>query len=379
MLGGGLAGGSAALRLARAGLPVQLFEREAGPHDKVCGEFLSIEAQADLQAMGVDPTGLGAISIDRVRVIGRGRTVEAPLPFTALGLSRRMLDEALLEAAQRAGAEIHRGVKVTEVRRDAVSTGIGTVRAATILLASGKHDVRGAPRPATHIQDDHAGFKMHWRITARQDAEIGSAVELALFDGGYAGLQRVADRVLNLCVIVRRERLSRGAGPWPDLLSSLMQLDHASRRLTDAEPLFSRPLTIARLPYGYIHSPSPEEAGLFRLGDQAALTAPLTGDGMAIALRSAALAATSVEAGCPAQDYTRRLRSVVSSQVRRAMLLHRAAGVPALTRASLSVLGLCPSLLGRIAAATRLKADSGDRQASEVRRAVPEDSAITPL
>jgi flavin-dependent dehydrogenase len=40
IVGGGLAGGAAATLLARGGERVTLFEREAGPHDKVCGEFL---------------------------------------------------------------------------------------------------------------------------------------------------------------------------------------------------------------------------------------------------------------------------------------------------------------------------------------------------
>ena len=42
--GGGLAGGAAALALAQAGREVLLLEREAAAKDKVCGEFLSVEA-----------------------------------------------------------------------------------------------------------------------------------------------------------------------------------------------------------------------------------------------------------------------------------------------------------------------------------------------
>ena len=51
--GGGLAGAAAASRLALAGRRVVLFERERGPHDKVCGEFLSGEAAAELTALGL--------------------------------------------------------------------------------------------------------------------------------------------------------------------------------------------------------------------------------------------------------------------------------------------------------------------------------------
>ena len=221
------------------------------------------------------------------------------------------------------------------------------------------NEVRGARRPLTGQVDgqDYVGFKMHWRMSSNQAAQIGTAVELVLFDGGYVGLQRVAERVLNLCVMIRRNHLTHGGGAWQDLLGTMMREDHVARRLDGAQALFDRPLSISRLPYGHIHQPSADgETGLFRLGDQAALTAPLTGDGMAIALRSAALASACIEEGIGQQDYTRRLREAVAPQVRRAMLLHRATHTPSLVHAALAVLGLWPGLLRKLADGTRLPA-----------------------
>ena len=43
VIGGGLAGAAAAVHLAGAGRDVCLLERTTGPHDKVCGEFLSFD------------------------------------------------------------------------------------------------------------------------------------------------------------------------------------------------------------------------------------------------------------------------------------------------------------------------------------------------
>ena len=54
IVGGGLAGAASALRLAQAGLAPLLLEREREPVHKVCGEFLSWEAQAHLRALGLD-------------------------------------------------------------------------------------------------------------------------------------------------------------------------------------------------------------------------------------------------------------------------------------------------------------------------------------
>jgi flavin-dependent dehydrogenase len=365
IIGGGLAGAAAAMVLARSGTAVRLLEREAGAHDKICGEFLSIEAQRDCARLGLDTARLGAVAIDRVRLTAGRRDIEARLPFVAQGISRRVLDEALLEMAAAAGARIERGVRVNAVDGHEIATSAGPCRAARILLATGKHEVRGARRavPATRpaAQRAYVGFKMHWRPTARQRAEIDRAIELVLFDGGYAGLQLVAPDVLNLCLIVRRARLSAAGGSWEALLAGLMREPGLARRLEDAEALFARPLTIANLPYGYVCDAEPRmPAHLFRLGDQAAMTASLTGDGMAVALRSAHIAAASLLAGENAGAYHARMRRLVSRQVRRAMLLQRATEAPLAMTAGFALLGLWPRLLATLASATRLPRRSPD-------------------
>lgn len=355
VLGGGLAGASAALELAQARVPVRLLERDAGPQHKICGEFLSIEAGRELQRLGLDLAALGAVPIDRVRLIAGERRIEAALPFVAQGISRKRLDEALLGAAQQRGAQVERGVKVTGIGDGQVSSSAGPCCGKAILLATGKHDVRGAGRSRPGASRNYVGFKMHWRLRPAQAAALGSAIELILFEGGYAGLQRISASTANLCLIVRRERLGRDGGHWPELLAGLMRESHLERRLGDAEALFERPLTIANLPYGYLCNPaSLQLEGLYRLGDQAALTAPLTGDGMAIALRSARLAAACVKEGGNPETYHRRLLAQAAPQVRRAMFLQRATERPLAMQGALGLLGLWPAALGKLAGMTRL-------------------------
>jgi flavin-dependent dehydrogenase len=354
ILGGGLAGVSAALELARTGVPVRLLERETGAHHKVCGEFVSIEAQQDLSRLGIDLAELGAVPIDRVRLVRGNTVIEAALPFTAMGVSRECLDETLLNAARHEGAQVERGVKVIGLREGAVTTSSGPRAAESIFLATGKHEIRGAGRRAGDGQD-YIGFKMHWRLGPHPSPEAENAIELVLFEGGYAGLQCVAPGVLNLCLIARREHFAEIGGCWEALLARLMREPHLARRLGDAEALFARPLTIANLPYGYVCDPvSPAPPGVFRLGDQAALTAPLTGDGMAIATHSARLAVACLRAGLGPAEYHGRLREMARSQIRRAMLLQRAAEFPVAVQCAAGLLGLWPGLLGRLAGLTRL-------------------------
>ena len=122
---GGLAGcltsepvTSAACILAQAGRPALLIERETAPRHKVCGEFLSIEAQTYLARLGVSLDDLGASRIAAVRLV-HGRTMaQADLPFIARGVSRRVLDEVLLGRAASSGARLVRGPVVRTISTD---------------------------------------------------------------------------------------------------------------------------------------------------------------------------------------------------------------------------------------------------------------------
>jgi len=62
VVGGGPSGATVAALLARAGEAVTLVERAAGPHDKVCGEFISGEAAGYIGRLGLD---LGVATRDR--------------------------------------------------------------------------------------------------------------------------------------------------------------------------------------------------------------------------------------------------------------------------------------------------------------------------
>ncbi len=360
VIGGGLAGGAVATRLARAGHGVTVLERETGPHEKVCGEFLSVEACEDLASLGLPPERLGGVPIDRVRVHRGRHTVEARLPFLAHGLSRRVLDEALLETAAYAGAEVVRGVRVTGIQGSTVLTSDQNRESNAILLATGKHDMRAMPRAAPSTKDGYVGFKMHWRLPTPALAELDRSIDLMLLGTGYAGLQRVGARDANLCLVVQRSQLTRVGGTWEALLADLMPQPALARLLGSAQPLFAKPLAIANLPYGYVLSgeqDGPEE--VWRLGDQAAMTASLSGDGMSVALRSARLAAQSLIQGKTATQFHRQLARHVGPQVRMAMRMQRLSERPIALAAGVLAARLWPGLLTQGAKATRLPSLGG--------------------
>ena len=101
IIGGGPAGAAAAILLARAGRAVTLIERSAVAADKVCGDFLSAEA---IEAIAGARCGSRRPSRRRRSPRFAWCTADRSRPracrFPPLGLTRRVLDEALLRRAQ---------------------------------------------------------------------------------------------------------------------------------------------------------------------------------------------------------------------------------------------------------------------------------------
>lgn len=358
--GGGLAGGAAATWLARAGRRVRLLERELYPGHKICGEFLSWEAQAWLADLGLDLDAMGAARIDRVRLIAGDIVAEAPLGFEARSLTRLRLDAALLELAAAAGVEVVRGCQVRELAADGtVVTSHGAERPATLLVATGKHGLRGLPRAREGTLDHQLGFKTYFRLLPDERARLAGVVELILFDGGYAGLQLVERDQANLCFLVAPERFRRAGGQFAPLLADLAgSSPHLARRLAGAVPLLDRPLAISNMPYGFLWRPGPAaNPAVWPIGDQASVIPSFTGDGMGLALHGARLASRALLAGEPAAAYARRLVSDAQGPVRRASQLQRGIGeAPARHLLLARLARLCPPLLTLGARVTRLSA-----------------------
>ena len=366
IVGGGLAGASAACILVEAGRPTLLIERDPEPRHKVCGEFLSVEAQAYLADLSLDLDRLGASRISRIRLAHGRAMTEAELPFLARGLSRRVLDEALLQKAQSRGARIHRGVSVREIAAngDGISLDMGSsapILAETLFLASGKHDVRGAKRMPAGTMNDLIGFKGHYRLAQAQQVALEGCVEVMLFSGGYAGLQLVEDGIANLCLVVARRSFDAVGKNWDALLDRIAaECPHLGMRLGGAQPLFERPLSIFQIPYGYLHAPDAgEPPGLFRLGDQAAVIPSFTGDGMSIALHSGRLAATTFLAqGQASATFHRRLRDDVQRSLRLASVLNAAVRYRVGRQAVFHLCRAWPTAMRHVTSLTRVQETS---------------------
>ncbi len=176
----------------------------------------------DFAALGIDVAALGGVAIDRVRLIAAERVAEAPLPFPARSLPRRILDQALLDRAAAAGADVRRG--------EAVRT-LDAPPGQAVLLATGKHDLRELPRPGRG--SGAVGLKTYVTLATKQAAALRGNIELVLLPDGYAGLQSVGEGRAVLCVARWREAMRPGG--QHRLLDDVAQASpHLRRRLAGA-------------------------------------------------------------------------------------------------------------------------------------------------
>jgi menaquinone-9 beta-reductase len=362
IVGGGPAGAASAVGLAKRGLASLVIERDSEPRHKICGEFISIEAQRYLAAMGVDLAVLGGVRIGKVRLVSDRGYAETALPFEGIGLTRRALDEAVLQQAKASGANIRRGAIASAIALDGPGFEIrmrddAAIRADTVFLATGKHDLQFPKRPAGRSGDDLIGFKTYWTLAPEQRTALDHAVEIILLKGGYAGLQCVEAGQVNLCLLVKRAIFDESGRTWAGLLEHLLiESPHLRRRLSGAEQLQGRPLTIARVPYGYLHCPDPAEAQkLFRLGDQMGVIPSFCGDGIAMALHTGLLAASVfAELGPAASEYHRRARNDMKRPIRLASRLYDISCRRIGREAVVAACRLYPGILGTLASWTRV-------------------------
>ncbi len=329
IIGGGPAGAAAAFTAARRGLSVAIVERGEFPRDKVCGEFISPEALPLLSQMAPDLVA-AAPSITRVEFIApRGRPRGFPLPEPALGISRLGLDAALWQAAGAAGATL-----MPHTAAESVETAFTTFR---LRLAGGNAlDTRALDARALIVAagrwfrlpglvgDPAAGRTHPWLgVKARfRGLAPRAALELYCFPGGYCGLAPVENDWTNLCCLIHRDRAgaladSRDFAAWIAAAANHPALRDRLRAGVQVTPtLVTAPVLIGPR--------APVNGRALFAGDAAGFIDPFTGDGIARALLSGALAveqladpaayaATLARSARPAERASRRLRALVSA------------------------------------------------------------------
>ncbi|NNC70073.1 MAG: NAD(P)/FAD-dependent oxidoreductase [Flavobacteriaceae bacterium] len=203
IIGGGLAGLSAATYLAQNGIKTLVLEKQAYPKHKVCGEYVSNEVLPFLNSLDFDPFAFGAKAIDKFLLTTvKGKRIQAKLSMGGFSLSRFAFDAALAQRAQDAGVNIVQDTVISTDYDDNlchITTKKGVTKTSKILIgAYGKRSNldKYLNRKFLNNNSAYLAIKAHFK----SDFQDG-LVALHNFNGGYCGLSKVENDHVNVCYI----------------------------------------------------------------------------------------------------------------------------------------------------------------------------------
>ncbi|HWL93627.1 MAG TPA: FAD-dependent monooxygenase [Phycisphaerae bacterium] len=286
IVGAGPGGCAAALRLARLGHRVELFEQARFPRNKVCGGCLSGDAVEELETLLVPGRGfifsLPGTPVQSIEFIIGSRRIRTSPRNRCRIIPRDLLDSTLADAASAAGTRLRFGEKARLITSDdgmsriEISDRVVTPR--WILWAAGLAHVPASFKHRSRKSSAMVG--QAWSIRPNAVCPPMGHIALHWLHGGYVGLATVdTDR----CLIALAARTTSLAGqkPW-DALKNLNPRSPLLEPVALIPP--SGALAISSFPY---RPRSLGRGNLLMIGDAAGFEEPFSGEGIGQALRSA--------------------------------------------------------------------------------------------
>lgn len=309
IVGGGPAGATAAILLARAGWSVAIVEQHVYPRRKVCGECIAAPNLPLFDQLGVGEAfdGLAGPELLQVLLMAGEATVAADLPACAgpphawgRVLGRDYLDALLLDRASGCGAHVWQPWRVERVTREA--DGCSTCRlvaahaharaslSAPIMVAangSWESDPFAVGARHAHRGSDLLAFKGNYLHASLAPGLL----PVLAFPGGYGGMVLGDHGRITFAFCVRRDLLRRCRAAHPGIPAAMAAREYVQRQvagvraaLADAEPDAAW-LTVGPIRPG-IRSPWRGD-GIFAVGNAAGEAHPILGEGISMAVQSA--------------------------------------------------------------------------------------------
>jgi flavin-dependent dehydrogenase len=289
IVGGGLAGLTAAIHLSKLGLQVILIEKNEFPKHKVCGEYISNEVLPYLTWLDLNSIALAAVPISTLEFSTvTGKAITSVLPLGGFGISRYTFDQYLYKKAIANGCEIIQDTVDTIVfdnDKFSVTTLNNFVLESDIVIgAFGKRSNidQKLSRDFMHKKSPWLAVKGHYSGSFPDDL-----VGLHNFKGGYCGVSKVENNVLNICYLADYKTFSRFKNIDEYQNNVVFQNPHLKSIFENSKLLFEKPLTISQISF---EKKEAVENHILMVGDTAGLIHPLCGNGMAMAIHSAKIA-----------------------------------------------------------------------------------------
>ncbi len=287
IIGGGLAGLSSAIHLSKEDIRVLVIEKNAYPKHKVCGEYISNEVLPYLHYLEIDVFKLGAQKINKFELSTPKSKLIKALPLGGFGISRFALDNALAKKAMQNGAIIIQDSVIDiQFLNDAFSiqTKNKTFHSKIVIGAYGKRSSLDIKMDRSFIKQKSPflAVKMHAKGNFPKDL-----VALHNFKGGYCGVSKVENDIINLCYITNFEAFKKFKDIDEFQEEVLFKNNYLKSIFKNSQPVFETPLTISQISFS---NKSPIENHIIMCGDTAGMIHPLCGNGMSMAIRSAQMA-----------------------------------------------------------------------------------------
>ncbi|MBV6640258.1 MAG: NAD(P)/FAD-dependent oxidoreductase [Cyclobacteriaceae bacterium] len=293
IIGGGISGLTNAILLSRNGLKVLLIEKNKYPFHRVCGEYISNEVIPFLENLRLFPTEIGPSDIKTLMLSSpSGKHLEKELDLGGFGISRFRFDEFLAIEARKSGVEILENITVKEVKsagdKFILSDGSEDFVADFVIGAQGKRSSidKRLDRDFLKRRSPYVGVKYHLKGNLADHT-----IALHNFDGGYCGVNKIEDEKFNLCYLVHREKVKKMGGVQQCEERVLLKNPWLREIFENAEFLFEKPLIINEVAFS---SKGLIKNRLMFSGDAAGTIAPFSGNGMAMAIRSAKFLSESI-------------------------------------------------------------------------------------
>ena len=296
IVGGGLAGLTAAIHLSRQKIDVILIEKEDYPHHKVCGEYLSREIIPYLKSLEIDLDSLNAPIIKRMQYSSvSGKTIDCNLEMGGIGVSRYSLDQLLYEKARENGCKIIKSVATNikfEDKKFVVSTSDEQLFTSEFVLgAFGKRSNLDKKLHREFIQDQSGWLAVKAHYKTKSLSYPDDLVSLHNFNGGYCGLSKTELNTVNVCYLASYSSFKKHKNTKDYKTNVLMQNPQLNSFFNNSEIDFEKELSIAQISF---KAKSLVNNHILMLGDSAGLIHPLCGNGMAMAIHSAKIASEAI-------------------------------------------------------------------------------------